>query len=169
MRTTVSLLGMHPNDKLPARTALYSPSLIGLIVAWIGLQVLIFLLSHQDGHDSGGLSAKLLAWLQHIGLVPEGAIDQRTASFILRKLAHFTEFGMLSWLSARIAVRLRPTGWIVPATVYSILYACSDELHQAFIPGRGPAITDVLVDSAGICAAICAYALYLRHAGKNRP
>ena len=34
------------------------------------------------------------------------------------------------------------------------LYACSDEFHQAFVPGRGPAFRDVLVDTSGGLTAL---------------
>ncbi|MFZ2371781.1 MAG: VanZ family protein, partial [Trichococcus flocculiformis] len=35
------------------------------------------------------------------------------------------------------------------ALLFVFLYASSDEFHQSFIPGRGPAFTDVLIDTAG--------------------
>ena len=31
----------------------------------------------------------------------------------------------------------------------AFLYACSDEFHQSFVPGRGPAFKDVMIDSTG--------------------
>ena len=30
-----------------------------------------------------------------------------------------------------------------------LLYAASDEIHQAFVPGRGPSVFDVLLDFCG--------------------
>ena len=35
-----------------------------------------------------------------------------------------------------------------------VIYAVSDEVHQAFVPGRGPALKDVLIDSAGAFTGI---------------
>ncbi len=32
---------------------------------------------------------------------------------------------------------------------FVFLYACSDEFHQSFVPGRGPAFRDVLIDTSG--------------------
>ena len=32
---------------------------------------------------------------------------------------------------------------------YTFIYACIDEIHQLFIPGRGSQIRDVLIDSIG--------------------
>jgi len=33
-------------------------------------------------------------------------------------------------------------------------YAISDEIHQIFVPGRGPQIKDVLIDSGGAAVGI---------------
>lgn len=38
--------------------------------------------------------------------------------------------------------------------IIGILYATSDEIHQAFIPGRGPLFTDVLIDTMGVTLGI---------------
>ncbi|MNL79991.1 VanZ like family protein [compost metagenome] len=35
-------------------------------------------------------------------------------------------------------------------------YAATDEWHQAFVPGRGPALTDVGIDSLGAATALLA-------------
>jgi len=39
-----------------------------------------------------------------------------------------------------------------------VFYSISDEFHQAFVPGRGSQIKDVLIDGAG---AIVGSSLYL--------
>ena len=35
-----------------------------------------------------------------------------------------------------------------------VLYAALDELHQKFVAGRGPALTDVFIDSLGALTGI---------------
>ena len=50
------------------------------------------------------------------------------------------------------------------------LYAASDELHQAFIPGRSPQLADVLIDCGGALAGILLAALAVllhRHCRKK--
>lgn len=59
----------------------------------------------------------------------------------------------------RRAARRRFLGVIVFLTVY----ACIDELTQAFSPGRTPDIFDVLADIAGTVAAVGVYLLARRH------
>ena len=43
------------------------------------------------------------------------------------------------------------------ALIVCVLYAISDEVHQMFVPGRGPGIKDVLIDSAGATVGIGVY------------
>ncbi|QCX34380.1 VanZ family protein [Caloramator sp. E03] len=38
-----------------------------------------------------------------------------------------------------------------------VLYAISDEFHQVFVPGRGPNIRDVFIDSTGTLVGILIY------------
>ncbi|OGS20592.1 MAG: hypothetical protein A2252_00920 [Elusimicrobia bacterium RIFOXYA2_FULL_39_19] len=77
--------------------------------------------------------------------------------FFLRKLAHITEFGILFGLIYRALKR--STKWynqhnlsrlLFWSAFLSFIYAVSDEFHQLFIPGRTPAVLDVLIDSTGI-------------------
>jgi len=72
--------------------------------------------------------------------------------FILRKIAHISEYAILAWLLIRA---LREHGLtnrriLALAISISILYAISDEYHQNFILGRYGVLRDVLIDSVGI-------------------
>ncbi len=69
---------------------------------------------------------------------------------VLRKLAHATEFAVLGFLLAR-AVPL------LPAFVLGVLYAVSDEVHQAYVAGRHGAPLDVAVDAVGVLVGLAAY------------
>ncbi|HEV2490895.1 MAG TPA: VanZ family protein [Candidatus Acidoferrales bacterium] len=82
------------------------------------------------------------------------------AEHFIRKGAHVFEYFVFSLLLLRTIRGERP-GWRVTWGLAVILivfaYACTDELHQAFVPGRGPAFSDVLLDtSAGVLAQIVA-------------
>ena len=71
---------------------------------------------------------------------------------ILRKIAHFVEFTclgvLLCWLfSMWKQHRLYALGC-------GFLAACVDETIQVFVPGRGPGIKDVLLDSVGVACGI---------------
>lgn len=45
---------------------------------------------------------------------------------------------------------------------FSFLYACSDELHQYFVPGRSAKFADVMVDSVGFTLGVAAVYIICR-------
>lgn len=76
--------------------------------------------------------------------------------FILRKMAHITEYGILTFLAWRAVSDMgdkKDGKYLVVAIVFSMLYAVSDEYHQLFVAGRVGSPVDVLIDSAGIAIA----------------
>lgn len=65
--------------------------------------------------------------------------------------AHFVEYAVLAallWQAARRTPRLTRRAWLAALTL-ALIYAASDEWHQAFVPGRVPDIRDWLTDAAG--------------------
>ena len=49
----------------------------------------------------------------------------------------------------------------VYSLAFSVIFAVTDEIHQAFVPGRGPALKDVLLDAVGAALGIAViYAFY---------
>ena len=123
--------------------------------------VIIFLLSAEGQQESGDRSGRVTGWLVDLftggRLSPaERAAAVRRLGRLVRKLAHMTEYAVLTAECTVLAVILRPARrkgsrvwaeWILPFAV-CLIYAASDEIHQIF-SGRGPAVTDVLIDCAG--------------------
>ena len=74
---------------------------------------------------------------------------------ILRKIAHISEYAILTWFLIRALREYALTnGQILTLAIsISILYAISDEYHQNFILGRYGVLRDVLIDSVGILIA----------------
>ena len=145
-------------------------------LAWVPVTlwlVVIFLFSAQTGQDSGDTSAGIVRWV--IGLLYSGfeefspekqARIMSTFHLVIRKGAHFTEFAVLA---ALIANALRPVGkkWCLPV-ILSGLYAVSDELHQAFVPGRACRLLDVGIDTAGAVCGTLLFALGVYWIRKRR-
>ncbi|MGD2205887.1 MAG: VanZ family protein [Anaerolineae bacterium] len=98
------------------------------VVAWMGL---IFWLSAQPylPNPGEGWTAKLISMA-----------------------AHAFMFGVLAALFARALGELRHVRYI--ALVLTLLYALSDEFHQAFVPGRHPDAWDLLFDTGGAVLAL---------------
>jgi VanZ family protein len=75
---------------------------------------------------------------------------------LVRKSAHLTEYFVFSLLITR-GIRLghpdRRWRWTLVAIAVLAAYATLDEYHQSFVPGRTPAVADVLLDVVGGAAA----------------
>lgn len=87
------------------------------------------------------------------------------------KLMHFTAYAVLGgFLLGALAVP--PSGHgarqVLLATIVASLYGASDEIHQAFVPGRNPDVIDWLADTAGaLTAALLLAAISRRLSRKN--
>ena len=46
--------------------------------------------------------------------------------------------------------------------IIGIIYASSDEIHQCFTPGRGPLLTDVMIDTMGVLLGILLVILVIK-------
>lgn len=140
------------------------------VLGWMGV---IFWLSAQNGETSGALSQGILTWvvdklqgvLSPIWQAISGAsIDQEVLHTGLRKLAHFCAYMILSGL-VYLDLQVAPIGlmrslkrhtlaqWLYTLAICG-LYAVSDELHQAFVPGRGPSVMDVGIDTLGAASTL---------------
>lgn len=135
------------------------------LAVWIPvvlMAVVIFGFSSQDGEESGGLSHDVAeALVDFADVFVDIDIQNReniinTLQFPIRKAAHMTEYAILTVLIyTALAVdgfRHRWRLWLSLAAAF--IFACSDELHQLFVPGRCGAFTDVLIDTAGAIIAV---------------
>jgi VanZ family protein len=80
--------------------------------------------------------------------IPNLATDLGTWDLLLRKLAHFAEFGVLGALLVR-ALRNEPAAFALGS-----LYAATDELHQSFVAGRVGSPLDWTLDTAGVLLGV---------------
>ena len=96
----------------------------------------------------------VLAWAAVIfafSSVPSLGTDLGTWDTVLRKLAHVAEFAILGGLLLR-AVRSPGVAFVL-----GVLYAVTDEVHQAFVEGRHGSPVDVAIDAAGVLAGVLAW------------
>lgn len=98
-----------------------------------------------------------------------------TLDVLLKKSGHALEYAILAYLLARAWTMARPGSlnrqrpiiatpatptWqslLLPVLGFSLLYALSDEWHQAFVPGRSPRLLDWLVDGSGAVLGLAAF------------
>lgn len=146
---------MKHTNRLQPHTLLW----LAISVCWM---ILIFHLSSQPAEQSSELSTGMLSRI--LELLFGGATEDLLLRYHtpLRKLAHFGLYFMLG-LSLTNTLREQKLVPNVPAAiVLSALYAASDEFHQSFVAGRGPQVSDVLLDTTGAATgALLMSALYL--------
>ncbi len=125
--------------------------------------IVIFSFSAKEAGDSSNTSLKVgmcvgkvfvphfEEWSEQDQLLFAQKIDHP-----VRKCAHATEYAILGilWLLTLGAFEVKRTGRWWLAWILSVLYACSDEIHQWFVPGRSCQVKDVLIDSGGTIAGI---------------
>ena len=107
--------------RVPRVVSLWLP-----VVAWAAL---IFLLSSFSAPDVG-----------------PGGVD-----YVVRKVAHVTEYAVLG------ALLLRATRRELPAFLLGVAYAASDEVHQHVVPGRHATPVDVAIDAVGVALGVALY------------
>lgn len=130
-----------------------------IMFLWIFLILfmsIIYYMSSETAQESHRLSKGIVTTIKDYSNT--SSINEKTEfikainfDFIIRKLAHFTEYSLLgifmffTLYSSKISIRY----CIILTLTLCFLYSISDEIHQIFVSGRTPRIYDVLVDTLG--------------------
>lgn len=142
------------------------------------MMVIIFRFSTANGEQSSGLSLKLTEQVVGVivdtvklDLTPEENLELTESIHTpIRKLGHMAEYGMLA---ITIAFPLyffhnrRGRKLIMWCEGIGIFYACTDEIHQLFVPDRSGQLTDVLIDSIGLTLGLLFFLLLLKFRRRN--
>lgn len=136
------------------------------LVLWI-----LFIWGHSllSGEQSGSESGFFLTLLRPI-FEAFGLRDLDLMHLIIRKCAHFTEYMILGILATRtLRPRIRgPRGTLILFFLLWIGVPSIDETIQLFVPGRGGAVTDALLDMSGFCTGFLITSLCLRYASRKQ-
>ena len=103
----------------------------------------------------------VLFWLSSQSQLPSPHIPN------IDKVEHATAYGILAWLAMRaFGASSLDAAWGV---VLASLYGVSDEIHQAFVPGRSSDVFDWMADTAGALVALYLFRRWRAHraAGKS--
>lgn len=113
-----------------------------LMLLWM---LLIFIMSSFDATESANQSNFIVNIITDIFKIE----NIELLSFIIRKLAHFTEYLILGFLTINMLNKNDISKKYLISILICIIYATSDEIHQIFVPGRACQIRDILIDSIG--------------------
>lgn len=154
------------------------PLFVLFVLLALTLCVFIFCMSSEPAVESSARSASIVVKVVQT-LVPD--LDryvppQKQPDFFsqlnhyLRKVAHFSLYALLGILLFCVSAYWeRP--WLShygTAVAGAALYAVTDEIHQSFAPGRGPRISDVLLDTAGAAFGALILLLFVLWALKRK-
>lgn len=144
-------------NKLDKKTMLII--LLALIVGWMGF---IFYMSHQPSTVSSSQSGSVINTIINmpiIGAIAKPILTSSIGEFVIRKSAHMFLYFVLAiltfmFISIKSIREQNLTSKIIfrnmaIALLIVFLYACSDEFHQLFVPGRSGEFRDVMVDTCG--------------------
>lgn len=105
--------------------------------------------ANLSSEDSGRIVAVVSWFLELFGKSADRAVLQN----IVRKIAHFAEFGLQGTLLLGCFDK-KLWDRVVYVLFFGLLTACTDEFLQLFAEGRGSQIQDVFIDFAGTAAGI---------------
>lgn len=113
------------------------------VIIWM---VFIFYMSGKTGQESSGQSGKISLFITDLlekvrqDSPQEMQKLQDILELVIRKAAHMTEYAILFLLSylATVKISMSQSRFYNRsiAVLISLLYACSDEMHQLLVPGR---------------------------------
>lgn len=107
-------------------------------------------MSNQPAQVSDNQSGLVIRILAYIGINVSDAFGDM-ANFIVRKVAHFTEYMILAYLVFNVLEFYCESKKkvIIYSILFVFIYASSDEIHQYFVPGRECAFRDIVIDTLG--------------------
>lgn len=137
-----------------------------LVLLWI---VMIFLLSNEEAVKSSKKSDGLI--IKSVELFTGKSLSDQEKEKVLkylvfpvRKCAHLSLYLILGILVISLLreYMVINTKLVLLSLLICFLYACSDEIHQLFVPGRSGEVRDVLIDTLGACLGVSFYYLVFR-------
>jgi len=125
------------------------------LIIGIMIHILIFTQSLLPADISAGQSGFIVDVLHPLVLNMGIQIDIDTFSFIIRKLAHFSEFFLLGvfWYLVYLKYTSK-SKLILIVLIHGLITAIIDETIQLFVDGRSGEVMDVLIDFSGVLIAV---------------
>jgi len=110
-------------------------------------------MSHTSSIDSSNQSGVIVNFVNSILHINNVELLET----VIRKLAHLFEFFILGVLMINYLKNYNIKNYILISIAICFIYACTDEIHQLFIPGRDGNIKDIFIDTIGSFIGIMSY------------
>ena len=129
------------------------------VLLCVAISAFIFDMSNEPATESaersGGISSVIAPMIvkgfDELDEASQGAVISKI-DHVVRKIAHFCLYATVGALFTAASLWHSRT-WLLHLllpTLFGAVYAASDEIHQMFVPGRGPLFSDVILDSFGV-------------------
>lgn len=130
-----------------------------MTLLWVAVIFSFSLQPSEVSEDvSGSILQDIVAWFASVEVFQQfGTISQTQLDFahaVLRKCAHFTEFGILGVLSSLTLSQTKLSRRGLIAIGFCLAIAAMDETIQLFVGGRAGRVLDVLIDGSGALVGI---------------
>ena len=137
-----------------------------LLLLWM------FFISFASGSEFSALNTSTVVRPLILWFFPNISDDRLAAiHFLIRKSAHFTEYGVLAFLASRAFTTSSHAfirrNWFQLGVLLVVCYSLLDEFHQSFVPSRTASLYDSGIDMAGGVTVLLIFKLYYKRA-KNR-
>ena len=123
---------------------------ICLTILWI---LVIFSFSMQSGEESSQVSGGFISTVLGVFL-PDDFTYMAELEFVVRKLAHYTEYMVLGILMCLTLREAKIPKQMIIGFIICIVIASCDETIQLFSGGRSGKIADVILDGIGAFAGL---------------
>ena len=135
---------------------------IPAVILLIGLYMMIFSFSAEEGEESASKSMKISKTCVVNQVTNRGwteTVKKQLADYYehpIRKLAHFSEYCLMGILLFVIWSQWIPKGKVFYGIIilWIAVSAAADEVHQLFVDGRDGNFVDVLIYTSGGCFGI---------------
>lgn len=137
-------------------------------ITTLSVMIVIFLFSSENAEESAESSSGFIQFIvdifNNIFNTEHSVTTTKSIEHFVRKTAHFCIYGLLGfnayWLFLWNCKNTPKHLILIFSVILSFIYACSDEIHQLFSPGRSGSFGDVLLDTTGaFCGALMLMAI----------
>ena len=138
-----------------------------LAILWM---CVIFYMSNQPAAISSAHSGGVINMISNIPVIGDlmkYLTSIHIGEFVVRKGAHMFSYFLLAVLLFMSVYEKDIKKTIIIAFIGTFLYACSDEFHQLFIPGRSGEFRDVMIDSLGSTIGLILTGFIVKYKIKN--
>jgi Predicted integral membrane protein len=126
------------------------------VLLWLGV-IFVGSTDLMSAEHTSRIIGPILRWFDPS--VSTVAIAQ--VQFVVRKIAHVSEYAILSVLILRALSQAQWRGRALRAAsvtlAMSAVFAATDEFHQSFVPSRTASGRDVMIDIVGVLVGVMIY------------